>query len=86
MNFFSLNTFVSHKSCDCNSFPTFVKHNGAFFIYIHYRKANVNDACCHGIDAIVNRFESKTRILLDSAGTTHYAYGHERKYKELRNI
>ena len=65
MNFFSLNTIVLTKSCDCNSFQTFVKHNGAFFIYIYYRKANDNVVSCHGIDAIVNRFEIKTRMLMD---------------------
>jgi hypothetical protein len=65
VNFFSFNTIVSTKSCDCNSFPTFVKHNGAFFTYTHYLKANFNDASCHGIDAIVNRLESKTRMPMD---------------------
>jgi len=65
VNFFSFNTIVSTKSCDCNSFPTFVKHNLTFFLYYRETRANVDS--CHEIDAIVNRFEIKTRILLDSS-------------------
>jgi hypothetical protein len=69
VNFFSLNTIVLNKSCDCNFFPTFVEHNEAFFIYIYYREANTNVASCHGIDAIINRFKIKTRMLMDSPAT-----------------
>ena len=65
MNFFSLNTVVSHKIYNCNSLPTFVKHNLTFFLY--YRETHANVDSCHEIDAIVNRFEIKTRILLDSS-------------------
>jgi hypothetical protein len=63
VNFFSFNTIVSTKSCDCNSFPTFVKHNGTFVLYYH--EANTIVDGCHGIDAIVNRLESKTRMPMD---------------------
>jgi hypothetical protein len=80
----SLKTSIPRHRDEYNFFPTLVEQNLTFFLY--YREAHTNIDICHGIDAIVSQFEIKTRMLLDSAGTTHYAYEHEFKYKELRNI
>ena len=59
----SVKTIIPRQCNEYNSFPTFVENNVTFFLY--YREANANVDSCHGIDAIVNRFEIKTRMLMD---------------------
>ena len=59
----AVKTIIPRQCNEYNSFPTFVENNGTFFFY--YREANANVDGCHGIDGKVNRFEIKTRMLMD---------------------
>lgn len=59
----SVKTSIPRLRDEYNFFPTLVEHNVTFFLY--YREAHTNVDGCHGIDAIVKRFEIKTRMLLD---------------------
>jgi hypothetical protein len=60
---FSVKTIIPRQCNEYDPFPTFVENNGTFSFY--YRAANANVDSCHEIDAIVNRFEIKTRMLMD---------------------
>jgi len=59
----SVKTSIPRHRDEYNFIPTLVEHNLTFFLY--YREAHTNIDGCHGIDAIVNRFESKTRMPMD---------------------
>jgi len=60
----SVKTSIPQLPDEYNFFPTLVEHNLSFFLYCLEAHTNVDG--CHGIDAIVNRFEIKTIMLLDS--------------------
>lgn len=60
----SVKTSIPRHRDEYNFFPALVEHNLTFFLY--YREAHTNVDGCHEIDAIFNRFEIKTRMLLDS--------------------
>jgi hypothetical protein len=71
-------TSIPRLRDEYNFFPTLVEHNLSFFLY--YREAHTNIDGCHGIDAIVNRFEIKTRMLMEYDLAIDrgdfYTYGH----------
>jgi len=60
---FSLKTINPRHRHEYNFFPEHVEHNLTFFLY--YRETHTNVDNCHGIDAIVNRFDIQTRMLMD---------------------
>ena len=62
---FSVKTITAQQLDEYNSFPTFIEHNGMFVLYFLEPCTNVDG--CHRIDVAVNRFEIKTRMLLNSA-------------------